>query len=353
MTAGRATKLKLAREYPVLGEDEYIRKIAESLKSDLERIYKPGNTLRDAHPKTIGCVKAEFKVESHLPEDLRVGVFKELRTYPAYIRFSNAASTIQADSRKDVRGMAIKLLGVEGEKLLENEKYETTQDFLVISTPRFINQNVIDFYGTLQAIRGGPLKILGFFFNPFNSHLRVLWNIARSLTKHGNLLEVRFWSTTPYQFGSRVVKYSAKPHQDQVTKIPKNPSENYLREVMKQYLAGQDAYFDFMVQFQTDPRQMPIEDASVTWDEKASPFRKVGTIRIPAQTFDTQAQMKIAENLSFTPWHSLPEHKPLGSINRARRVVYETISKYRHEINNAPRREPTVEEFYGKSGEAV
>ena len=353
MMAGSATNLKLATEYSVPGEDEYVTKIAESLKSTLEREHKPGTIPRDVHPKNIGCVKAEFKVEPDLPEELRVGVFKEPRTYPAYIRFSNAAAAIQADSKKDIRGMAIKLLEVEGEKLLENEKHKTTQDFLLISTPRFINQNVIDFHGTLQAIDGGPLKMLGFFFNPFNLHLRVLWNIVTSLKKHANLLEVRFWSTTPYQFGSRAVKYSARPHQAEVTRIPKNPSENYLREAMKQNLAGQDAYFDFMVQFQTDPRQMPIEDAGVTWNEEASPFRKVATIRIPAQIFDTEEQMKMAENFSFTPWHSLPEHRPMGSINRARRLVYETISKYRHETNNAPRSEPTVEEFYGKPGAAV
>lgn len=329
----------------MLGEDEYIRKIAEDLKSDLDKTYPPGNTRRDAHPKAIGCVKAEFKVEPNLPEELRVGVFKEPRTYPTYIRFSNASTTIQADSRRDIRGMAIKLLGVAGEKLLEDEKDETTQDFLVISTPNFINQNLIDFYGTLQALRGGPLKMLGFVFNPFNSHLRVLWNVIKSLKKHANLLEVRFWSTTPYQFGSRVVKYSAKPHQAETTKIPKHASENYLREVMQQNLAGQDAYFDFMVQFQTDPREMPIEDASVRWDEEASPFRKVATIRIPAQTFDTEEQMKFAENLSFTPWHCLPEHQPLGSINHARKVVYEIISKHRHEKNSAQRREPTGEEY--------
>ncbi len=333
-------------------EAQYIRKIAESLKSDIEKTYQPGSTLRDAHPKNIGCVKAEFIVESQLPEELRVGVFKEPRTYPAYIRFSNASTTIQPDGKKDIRGMAIKLLGVAGEKLLENEKQETTQDFLLISTPRFINQNLIDFYELVQAVRAGGLKMLGFFFNPFNSHLHVLWRIATSLKKHGNLLEVHFWSTTPYQFGAKVVKYSARPHQTAVTKIPKNPGDNFLREVMKQHLTGQDAYFDFMVQFQTDARQMPIEDASVRWDEKASPFRKVATIRMPAQTFDSEEQMKFGENLSFTPWHSLPDHTPLGSINRARRVVYEIISTYRHERNNAPRREPTVEEFYGKSGEA-
>jgi hypothetical protein len=353
MTGSSASGPTLADERLLPGEDEYIRKIAESLRGDLERTYKPGNTLRDAHPKNIGCVKAEFKVESGLTEQLRVGVFKEPQTFPAYIRFSNASAAAQADSKKDIRGMAIKLLGVEGEKLLEEEKHETTQDFLVISTPRFINHNVIDFYGLLQAMGGSKLGLLGFFFNPFDSHLRVLWNILTSMKNDGNLLEAQFWSTTPYRFGSQVVKYSVKPHQDEVTKIPKNPSENYLGEAMREYLATQDAYFDFMVQFQTDPRKMPIEDTTVRWDEKASPFRKVATIRVPAQTFDSQEQIEFAENLSFTPWHSLGEHRPLGSINRARRVVYETISKYRHERNNAPRREPTVEEFYGKSGKSV
>ncbi len=331
-------------------ESEYFRKIAESLKSDLEKTYQPGGTLRDAHAKNIACVKAEFKIEPQLPEDLRVGVFKEQRTYPAYIRFSNASTTIQSDSRRDIRGMAIKLLGVEGEKLLDDEKHETTQDFLLISTPRFINQSVIDFHQLLEAVRAGGMRVLGFFLNPLNPHLGVLWRIVTSLKKHSNLLEVQFWSTTPYQFGSKVVKYSAKPHQQAVSRIPKNASENYLSEVMKQSLSGEDAYFDFMIQFQTDPQQMPVEDASVRWNEEASPFRKVATIRIPAQTFDTEEQTKIGENLSFTPWHSLPEHTPLGSINRARRVVYEIISKYRHERNDQPRREPTVEEFYGRSG---
>lgn len=345
MTVGGATKPELAGEHPVPGEDEYVRKLVEGLKSDLEKTYKPGSIRRDAHPKTIACVKAEFTVEPQLPDELRVGVFKEPRTFPAYIRFSNSSTTIQVDGKRDVRGMAIKLLGVGGEKLLESEKHETTQDFLVISIPRFINKNLVDFYGLLQAVRAGRLKTVGFFFNPFNSQLRVLWNIAGSLKKHANLLEVRFWSTTPYQFESEVVKYSVKPHQAAATRIPKNPSENYLRETMQQYLAGRDAYFDFMVQLQTDAREMPIEDVSVRWSEKASPFRKVATIRIPAQNFDTEERMKFAENLSFSPWHSLPEHRPLGSINRARRVVYEAISKYRHEINKVPRREPTVEEF--------
>ncbi|HKY04916.1 MAG TPA: catalase family protein [Blastocatellia bacterium] len=327
-------------------EERYIEMIASRLKSDIEKAYAEGSTLRDAHPKNVGCVKAEFTIDPDLRDELRVGLFKEPRTYPAYIRFSNASAKPQADKVRDIRGMAIKLLGVEGEKLLEAEKFETTQDFLVITVPRFLNRDVVDFYAMLDALGGGGLKMLGFFFNPFDSHLRVLKNLATSLKRHASLLESRFWSTTPYQFGPGVVKYSVIPRQEGVARVPKNPSKNYLRDEMKRFLAERDAQFDFLIQFQTDARRMPVEDAGVRWDEKASPFIKVATIRIPRQEFDSPERMEFAENLSFTPWHSLVEHRPLGSINRARKVVYEIISTYRHERNQEPRREPTVEQFY-------
>jgi hypothetical protein len=91
---------------------------------------------------------------------------------------------------------------------------------------------------------------------------------------------------------------------------------------------------------------MPVEDATIVWDETRSCFQRVATIRIPAQTFDTPARVEFAENLSFTPWHALMDHRPLGGINRARRKVYETISRLRHQMNNAPRQEPTGGEDY-------
>ena len=50
--------------------------------------------------------------------------------------------------------------------------------------------------------------------------------------------------------------------------------------------------------------------------------------------------MEYAEHLSFTPWHSLPEHRPIGGVNRIRKTVYEQISTLRHNANKTPRREP-------------
>lgn len=167
------------------------------------------------------------------------------------------------------------------------------------------------------------------------------------MTRHANPLEIRYWSTTPYLFGPcqgeyRAVKYSAKPSLP-ASAIPRNPSDDYLREAMKQTLDRQEVLFDFLVQFQKDPYRTPIEDPGAEWSEQLSPFQKVATIRIPAQQFDSAEQMAFGEHLSFTPWHSLPEHRPLGGINRARKVAYQTISKYRHLRNDVPRQEPTPE----------
>jgi hypothetical protein len=107
---------------------------------------------------------------------------------------------------------------------------------------------------------------------------------------------------------------------------------------MARRLAAGEARFDFLVQ----PRAptMSVEDTMTKWKEKAAPFIKVATITIPRQQFDTPERREFGENLSFTPWHALPAHRPLGAVNRIRRVVYEATSKLRHELNQAPRREP-------------
>ena len=114
---------------------------------------------------------------------------------------------------------------------------------------------------------------------------------------------------------------------------------------MKRRLASGEWRFDFTVQIQTDSRRMPVEDPTIRWSERRSPFRRVATIRIPSQDFTSEAQKAFAEQLSFTPWHSLPEHQPMGGINRVRRDVYEAISEMRHQKNGVPRREPSAEDL--------
>lgn len=110
---------------------------------------------------------------------------------------------------------------------------------------------------------------------------------------------------------------------------------------MAQQLGASDAVFDFAIQVQTDPYKMPIEDPSVNWDESLSPFQRVATLTIPAQVFDTPSRDEMGDNLSFNPWRTLAEHRPMGGISRARRQVYRALSKFRHERNQAPQAEPS------------
>jgi hypothetical protein len=80
---------------------------------------------------------------------------------------------------------------------------------------------------------------------------------------------------------------------------------------------------------------------------------RVARIRIPPQVFDTPAQNVYAENLSFTPWHALPQHRPIGGINRARKSVYEAAQKLRHESNGTPRHEPAGFADFDSPGDRV
>ena len=340
---GPDSPARLGEEVTPPDEAAFAQRLTDLLRNKLRRDYPTGTVRRDAHPKHHGCVRADFTVADDLPSACRVGIFKEPRTYAAWVRFSNQDGTPQADTKRDIRGVAIKLVGVAGEKLLDDERQAETQDFVLISHPVFVAANVKEFHRLVEASTTSFLRLLWFFFNPFDLHWRVFRNLTASLQRHANPMGIRYWSTTPYAFGpGAAVKYTLVPQVPVPMPTPPPREPDYLRTAMKQSLAHGDVRFDFLVQRQTDPVRMPIEDPGLEWPEQLSPFQRVATLRIPAQDFDTPERMAMAENLSFTPWHSLPEHRPLGGINRARKLAYSTISIFRHEANAIPRVEPTI-----------
>ena len=128
---------------------------------------------------------------------------------------------------------------------------------------------------------------------------------------------------------------SCPPYQlpEQNTALP-----NFLRNALYQQLSLDrvPACFALQVQRQNADYYMPIEDTSVQWSEDISPFETVATVRVEPQDFDTREQNLACDNLSFNPWHALPEHRPIGGINRLRKAVYEAVSVYRHQRNAAP-----------------
>lgn len=329
--------LSLGQELQPPGEEAFTRGLAERLQAKIIQDNPIGIMRRDAHPKMHGLVKAEFIIEPDLPDDLRVGVFSRPRSYHSWIRFSNSDGKIKPDIKSDIRGMAIKLMSVEGVKLLDEARWETTQDFILISTNIFVTRDVEEFALLVNVMTTGNWFMKMQFLL---THLRVTRNLFMSLKKVANPLQIRYWSTTPYLLGSHAVKYSAIPTGEIHDKIPRQPANDFLRHAMVRQLEDEDVSFDFAVQLQSDPYSMPIEDPGREWSETESPFRKVATIRIPRQVFDSEAQRQFGENLSFTPWHSLPEHRPLGGINRARKLIYHVIATFRRNQNNVPVEEP-------------
>jgi len=142
------------------------------------------------------------------------------------------------------------------------------------------------------------------------------------------------------------VQYSLRPAEPARTKIPARPAENYLRGAMVRTLAAGSWTFDFMIQVQTDPYLMPIEDATVKWPERLSPYVPVATLRLPAQRFDSDRQLAFADVLRYNPWHSLAEHQPLGNSNRARRQMYAELAWLRQAMNQVAHVEPTGDERF-------
>jgi hypothetical protein len=316
-------------------EDGAIQQIMRMIEESVRTESKNGAAHRDAHPKAHGCVQAKFSVLHKLPKEVQVGIFKEFLDYPAWIRYSNGSGKVQDDSVGDARGMAIKLMGVKSSE-------SGTQDFVMINHPVFFVRNAADYVDFQKALSED--NIFKYFFpglNPFNFRLHEL-GIANDIRRKEvvNPLDTQYWSTTPYRNGDKAMKFSVRSCSTAST-FRETSSPNFLRENMSKQLDQGDACFDFMVQLRKHPIKMPIEDPTVEWSEEDSPFIPVAKITIPRQEFDSPNQVSFCENLSFTPWHTIPEHQPLGGINRVRKTVYDTVSRVRHELNGEPRREPT------------
>ena len=315
------------------GEAAAIAAITELISVRLRAASKPGSATRDAHPKAHGCVAATLRILDDLPGTVRQGLFARAASYPCWVRFSNGSGTAQADKTGDGRGMAIKVMNVA-------ESRSTTQDFIMINNPVFFVRDARDYVAFQSAVN--PLRFFLPGLNPFRLRLHELF-AATGITRRvvSNPLNTQYWSMTPYLLGDRACKFSCRPMGEPSPFVGRS-SADFLHDNLVAALSSDDATFELCVQLRTDESAMPVEDPTIAWSEQSSPFIPVAHLVIPKQVFDTAEQVAFGENLSFTPWHGLDAHRPLGGINRVRRTVYETISTLRHELNHAPRVEPTA-----------
>jgi hypothetical protein len=338
-------------------EEKLVDDIIEITSEYVTRRFREGRVpaLRDAHAKDNGCVRATFCVDSYVDPELRHGVFKEQgRAFQAWIRFSSGNSEIRSSRWPDPHAMAIKLLGVDGDKLLPDEK--KTQDFILIDSPNFFVDDLIRYKKAQQKyFRGGPFSGLKQWASIAELRGREIVVAAKGNTRlMTNPLYNQYWSSTPYRLGVPpgkrfAVKYTAKPCSpnpaNALSRLQTFLAPDFsLKNEMSKVLSKTEVCFDFYIQRYVDDEHTPVEDSKVVWDESVSKPEHVARIVIPSPNVITPARDAFCENLSFNPWHSLPEHKPLGAVNRVRKKVYLKVSEHRHKLNGIPQREPAENE---------
>jgi hypothetical protein len=322
---------ELNREYPELDDPEVFEQMVKLTVDQMEPV--DGRLRRAQHAKATGCVTALFRIADTVPPGLRHGVFGQPgRVFNAIVRFSNSQGTFEKDSAGTARGLAIKLLDVSGSRAVPDDG-DRTQDFLMIDHPVFpfpdpksyvetISRKSIPLIGNLLA--AAHLALL----EP--KELKILKAIRGKSV--ASPLEIEYWSGTPFWLGpatgpeGHAVKYSAVPHQANRS-VPPSRSDDQpddsLTQALNAVLQSTEAVFDFNVQMQMDPVAMPVEDVSVEWNEADSVPVTVATLVIPPQRVDPSGGLAArCESISFNPWHSLAEHRPIGGMNRLRKLVY-------------------------------
>jgi hypothetical protein len=344
-------------------EPGQIAETTDAMEKLLARRYsgKP-RVLRGVHPKDHGCVHATFTVSESLPPEYQVGLFRKPGdTFEAAIRFSNAAPLVMPDCLPEAgpggvqvrthgsRGMAIKLYGVAGPRLVPDDR-ERTQDFLMINQPFFAFANAED-YAALNKIILEDMEKPDRFFQRMGSPVEAVRNRAKRTLgifqsiKSGSTaapyqappmspFDNTYFGAAPFSFGEgRVMRFAAKPVNPMSGELGAAVNDpNYLRNAMLKRMAeagDKVICFDFQIQVR-DASQLKIEedveDACVAWPD---PFVTVARINIPPQDITTKERQDFCEALFYTPWHGLTDHRPLGGINRLRQDVYEKSAELR------------------------
>jgi hypothetical protein len=344
-------------EHPDGDEEQLIDKIIASLRENNERAFKKYKKgIRDAHAKSHGILRGEMTVLPDLPEHLRQGVFATPKTYTIIARLSTTSGALRSDQVRGVRGLGLKVLEVDGDRLIEDG--ETTQDFVFVTEPRF------PFKDTLEYSQDGmrSAKMLSYLPDIGVMGLSLfLRGAGRVLSLFGRKLPFKyslfakpntltlgetFYTAAPLQYGKYVAKLSVAPLSDSVTALTGKKvgrGHDAHTAAVVEFFKNNTAGYLVSAQLCTDTKTMPIEDATTEWPTDESPYQPVAKITYGRQdAHSTRRQEWGDDELSFNSWRAIADHKPLGSINRLKRRVYDASSDFRHTKNNKPQIEPRV-----------
>lgn len=346
-------------ETPGPDEDQLFAELAETMLSISARTWEDGgHALRSVHAKSHGLLLGRLDVLDDLPAELAQGLFARAESYPAILRLSTTPGDLLPDSVSTPRGLAVKVLGVSGERLPGSEG-QATQDFVMANAPVFSAPDAESFLKTLKLLAAttdraetaktalsAALRAAERVVEAFGGESATLKTLGGHPATH--ILGETFHSQAALRHGDHVAKLSVVPVSPGLTALTGAPltvagRPDSLREAVVEYFREQEAVWELRVQLRTDADRMPVEDAGVLWPEELSPHRTVARITVPPQTAWSEERSRAGDDrLSFSPWHGLAAHRPLGSIMRARRVAYARSAEFRMERNGCPLREPAA-----------
>jgi hypothetical protein len=338
-------------------EAETINSLGEQVKAIQDKTLADyGSAMRGIHAKGHAIVEGTLEVLPNLPPELAQGLFSAPGSFETLLRFSTLPGDILDDSVSVPRGLGLKLLGVPGSRLAGSERDET-QDFVLVNGPAFASSTPKTFLANLKLLaattdRGeGLKKAFSSTMQTVDAVLETVGIASPTLQTLGGApnthpLGETYYSQVPIRYGDFIAKISLAPVSPNLTDLTGDTIEasgrpDALREDMRDTLIEADGVWELRVQLCTDLEKMPVEDASVLWDEKLSPFRAVALLTVPAQVGWEHGISDAKENgTSFNPWHGIAEFQPLGGMNRARKPVYDQSVNFRGSHNGCPIHEP-------------
>lgn len=313
------------------------------------------HTVRSVHAKSHGLLKAELEVLRGLSEPLRQGLFSTPGRYDAIMRFSTNPGDILSDHISTPRGLAVKILGVEAERHPSHEGH-TTQDFVFNNSRVFHAAHAKAFLSGIQLLdkhandSEAAKQVVSSTSQLAEEALELVGGSSAVLKGFGasptEPLGETYFTAVPLRYGDYFGKLQLVPVSESLVSLrgkhPKNPRAwNSLRDSIAEFFENQTAIWELRVQLCTDPARMPVEDASVEWDEELSPYLPIARLTaVPQDSYSDARRVYVDEHLSFNPWHCLSAHRPLGNLMRARFKAYQASSFYRHQAEGRDMIEP-------------
>ncbi|KQT42994.1 catalase [Aureimonas sp. Leaf454] len=359
---GLAEPVRFTSDMEIIRDDEF-ETIAE-LVSTLRRVMETaeadeGRARRAVHARCQGLVRGELAVIENLHPRLLQGLFAEPRVYPVLLRFSTNPGDRFDLGASVPRGVALKVLGVDGERLPGADP-SPTQDFVMADSPAFSASDARTFLKSLKLLTATTdepqvlKKAASAALRGVEALIEAIGGSSATLAlldsrRAAHVLASTFFSQAPLLFGPYVAKLQLAPVGPELASLRHEAIEHRgrpdaLREAVADFFESQSATFELRAQLLTDRATMPVEDASVIWPEARSPHLPLARITVPPQPVWDAARAEGAdESLSFSPWQGLAAHRPLGSIMRARRPAYDMSASFRASRNGCPIHNPRSE----------